>query len=166
MFSFLSSVRGTRVACAWQAIFKICKHQIIIRGSIFHFAILGASIFFFSLSRDLNTVIWRERATLLTRYFYICFMTRSILRFALHEKYMILYKRACIGVPIGLLIFPSARTFAFEWPMCENKKKKKVRVRALYSAKRTPNLEILFIIAQICPPSNEKSLPRGRHPKK
>jgi len=85
--------------------------------------------------------------------------------FASHEKYMILYKQACIGVPIGLLIFPSARTFAFEWPMCENKKKS-ISVLYICIYKRRRNALPIwntFIIAQICSLSNEKSL---RHRKK
>lgn len=76
---------------------------------------------------------------------------------------MILYERACIGEPIGLLISQSACTFTLSGRCA---RVKKVRVCAVYMPTSTNSLpfEIHFYYCSNLP-SNEKSF-RERHRKK
>lgn len=77
-----------------------------------------------------------------------------------------LQARACIGIPIGLLISPSARTFTLSG-RCARVKRSMSAVDIayvyMYNDIKTNSLPIesSFNIAQICSLSNEKSL-RGR----
>lgn len=79
---------------------------------------------------------------------------------------MILYERACIGEPIGLLISPSAYTFTLSGRCA---RVKKVRVCAVYTRIYADVNELsvvwnTFIIAQIC--RQMKNLFREHHRKK
>lgn len=70
----------------------------------------------------------------------------TLLRFGFwYKKYMILYERAYIGEPIGLLISPSARTFTLSGRCA---RVKKIRVHA--NVNELSPVWNTFTIAQIC----------------